>query len=160
MNQPNANRAILLLVFAVAFAAHALGLFFDGLTIAQTQQQLAQAVANHPNRFLQFASNPVYQPLFTSYSREVELLKKIAKVTERGDAEELNQFISRNKLNINPLFKSLLKAKDKPAQDDATRELFHRLARPTVDGTTTKYYESGRRLMSELGIELPELKSS
>lgn len=160
MGKPSLSRGSAIAVVFMAILAHFAATFFDGLTIARTQEQLSQAISKNPERYLQLAKNPLYLPLFSSYTREVELLNQIARARDKKDPAELTTLITRAKLNINPLFRNVLRAEDKSSQQKQGRELFLQLARPAIDPQVMSIYEQGRTLISSMGIELPELRSS
>lgn len=160
MEKPPLSSRTAIAVVVMAIIAHFGTLFFDGLTIARTQQQLSQAISKNPERYMQLAKNPLYLPLFSSYNREVELLNQIARARDKKDPAELSALIARTKLNLNPLFRNVLRAEDKSSQQKQGRELFLQLARPAIDSKIVSIYQQGRTLLSSMGIELPELRSS
>ena len=160
MERPSITKGVAITIVLVAGCAHVAALFLDGLMIARTQQQLAVDIAKQPEQYLQLASDPLYQPLFRSYSREIALLDEVAKTREQKNDKELAKLVTRTKLNLNPLFRNLLKAEDEGEQQNAIRALFVQLARPAIDAKTASIYQYGRKLMLSMGVELPELKSS
>ena len=139
-------------LIGLIFTAYAATYFVDGLTIAKTQQQLSKEIERHPSHFLQLAADPLYRPLFTSYDRELNILRKL--VVGSGPPE------INNRQKANPLFKEVINAKDDAARRDAARNSFLKLARPTIDEKTIYVYKLGKEISLSMGIELPELRPS